>query len=674
MPNVNGIQNNGIVKPLQGMQGQDLNIQNTNGQQNRINQPINQQTVNYNNNAVDNKNTKNGDTITIPLLNKEVKKSTAIIGGIITGLVVIGGIIAGKHHFDAKKLAVAANNAGSEGQKAGANGGNAGKTGQGAGGTGSVEDIEKAGQETRNIINTENTAGKGAAEKADEASRKAGIDKARQEAGGSTDGNSGGETVVGGNNNGSGGIDKNGGTGAGSRNNGTDSAGGVSRQINGDSKTVVVRNTDGTGETGSTQRQTGDARTIGDTDSSIVKNNDSAGNASLAGKAAENKEANAMLDDTGTAGKISGIGSDEVHSNLGQEAAVQVDLQKATLTSEQAALSAAAAGGVAALNKAANTEAVQKAALEPVSDEMQILIDKTLASYNKTVEAAEAMRKDAFELKDSCEEEIKKAQKTVDEFREKGAFSKEGLYNIECEDGSSVEVYNRSNECDTPYSELSKGVVENADSRINGEVIRINRSTEGNEYIDRIGTNYTYYKKPKDGIGRSYEKIINANSDGSLDSCDIGRKDYADDNQIRTTRQSQLYNFSGGRVDFDKDRLRFNDSGTYCAQELDGALPDGRFCSYGEKVKRAEKGSGIESADNWFNRLCKSYFSAFTQKDGKGPAKAVAAFELAEDSNGQMIPKYFYSGWQGKGPYTLSTDTYDFKAERMPDGSWVKCG
>ncbi len=119
--NINGIQNGQITKPMQ----------NTGTAVGKV-----QEETYGNNNAVDNKNTKNGDTITIPLLNKEVKKSTAIIGGLITGLVIIGGIIAGKHHFDAKKLAVAANNAGSEGQKAGANGGNTGKAEQGAGGAG----------------------------------------------------------------------------------------------------------------------------------------------------------------------------------------------------------------------------------------------------------------------------------------------------------------------------------------------------------------------------------------------------------------------------------------------------------------------------------------------------------------------------------------------------------
>ncbi len=89
---INGVQNRQTVKPLQ-RSNSTSNVQNVYNQKS------------YGDIAVDNKNTKDGDTITIPLLNKKVKKTTAIIGGIITGLIIMGGILAGKHYFDARKLA-----------------------------------------------------------------------------------------------------------------------------------------------------------------------------------------------------------------------------------------------------------------------------------------------------------------------------------------------------------------------------------------------------------------------------------------------------------------------------------------------------------------------------------------------------------------------------------------
>ena len=77
MTNIQNASNAQIIKPLENSGTQNPKVQSLNAQVQTLSAKANTQTSN--NNVVDNKYTKDGDTITIPLLNKEVKKTSAVI-------------------------------------------------------------------------------------------------------------------------------------------------------------------------------------------------------------------------------------------------------------------------------------------------------------------------------------------------------------------------------------------------------------------------------------------------------------------------------------------------------------------------------------------------------------------------------------------------------------------
>ncbi len=342
---------------------------------------------------------------------------------------------------------------------------------------------------------------------------------------------------------------------------------------------------------------------------------------------------------------------------------------EADIADKSSATSAAATFEAEALNKTAKSDGVQKPALEPVSDEIQVLIDETLASYNKTLEAEKMAHKAAFKLKDSCEEEIKGAQKTIDELNEKGMFSESGIYEIEDEDGSHTQISNQ----DYGLS-LRKDKIENDDSIICKEDIFADKDDEGECKISLIVTNRISYKGEallKDDIRWFNEKEIVTRDDGSLNNCVLGEKRYTNNSDISITAQSQLHAHRNGKLSLYKDTASFKNGSKYFTQMLDETAPDGSFQRYGAGVRTARNSSSrIEFAADLLKK--EEYFSAFTRKYGVGPAKAETALKLVEDSNGQMVPKYFYWGWKGEGTRIQDTDTYDYKAEFV-DGKWVKC-
>ena len=92
MTNIQNASNAQIIKPLENSGTQNPKVQSLNAQVQTLSAKANTQTSN--NNVVDNKYTKDGDTITIPLLNKEVKKTSAIIAGATTLLAAGIGIFA----------------------------------------------------------------------------------------------------------------------------------------------------------------------------------------------------------------------------------------------------------------------------------------------------------------------------------------------------------------------------------------------------------------------------------------------------------------------------------------------------------------------------------------------------------------------------------------------------
>ncbi len=89
MTNVQNTSNTPITKPLQNT---NASAQGLNSQVQTQPAKANAQTSNTN--SIDNKYTKDGDTITIPLLNKKVKKTNAIIAGAATLLAAGIGIFA----------------------------------------------------------------------------------------------------------------------------------------------------------------------------------------------------------------------------------------------------------------------------------------------------------------------------------------------------------------------------------------------------------------------------------------------------------------------------------------------------------------------------------------------------------------------------------------------------
>lgn len=92
MTNIQNTSNAQIIKPLENSGTQNPKVQGLNAQVQTLSAKANTQTSN--NNSLDNKYTKDGDTITIPLLNKEVKKTSAIIAGATTLLAAGIGIFA----------------------------------------------------------------------------------------------------------------------------------------------------------------------------------------------------------------------------------------------------------------------------------------------------------------------------------------------------------------------------------------------------------------------------------------------------------------------------------------------------------------------------------------------------------------------------------------------------
>ncbi len=339
-----------------------------------------------------------------------------------------------------------------------------------------------------------------------------------------------------------------------------------------------------------------------------------------------------------------------------------VDIQAGTRTSATTAV--AALDGVGTLNEAGSLEAVQNTTLEPVSDEMQELIDETLALYDETLKAKDAACEAANVFRKSSEDEIKSAQKLVDGLKESGALDEQIGNNIplDSKKSSSASLFNGKK-----YSKYYEGEIFNMDSEFTEKHVHIKKDN-GGAYPIFIDINRAHYQTPKDDIEDFAEKNISADQEtGMLLQARQGVKEYTKDSKIESTTEKTLA--VGGGTRYCTDEMCFRDKSKHLAQRLIN-LSDDIFYEYGEGLRYIDSFI-LASADNLLNT--EGYFSAFAQKGEQGPASAKTALEFEEGSNGQMVPKYFYSGWQGRGLHFSSDDTYQFKAKRTPDGKWVKC-